>query len=571
MLPKEPFSKESSPRSEAGRPTGPSTGQGSAKGPGKTVTLTTGSEDASWARIVRETVESVAIAFILAFLFRTFEAEAFVIPTGSMAPTLQGRHKDVECPKCAYRYRAGASTETDREGNLVLLPDGRLANPVTSFMCPLCRYRVQYDPYRPHDYPSYNGDRLLVGKFIYDFDPPKRWDVVVFKFPEDAKINYIKRLVGLPGESLQVRFGDIYIGPLGSHAIRTFQIERKPADKIQAMLQEVYDNDYQSRDLISSGFPDRWQAWAAQPSDADWKTSEDRRSFTTTGANPTETWLRYQHFLPGFDDWKRAEAQLPPENPRGRLIDDFYAYNAQISLGVPPDRGPPNWVGDLAVDCYLTPEKAQGVVVLELIRAGRKFQCRLDLAAGTAELSISGEQGYKRTAKNVADFAHPHTVAFANVDAQLMLWIDDQVVDFGESTAYESPLSVRPVDDTPVPGADQATDLSPVGIASLGAAVKIEHLRIRRDVFYTPAKNGGGNGGLNEEVHDLGPDQFFMLGDNSPGSLDSRYWKTVDRKLLTGKALYIYWPHSFDRVNLPGGRSMPFPFFPNFSRMGFVR
>ncbi|MGC3966264.1 MAG: hypothetical protein QM775_02485 [Pirellulales bacterium] len=39
---------------------------------------------------LRETFDSIAIAFILAFLFRTFEAEAFVIPTGSMALTLMG-------------------------------------------------------------------------------------------------------------------------------------------------------------------------------------------------------------------------------------------------------------------------------------------------------------------------------------------------------------------------------------------------------------------------------------------------------------------------------------------------
>src|SRR5919106_7630 len=60
---------------------------------------------------VRETVESIVIAFVLAFLFRTFEAEAFVIPTGSMAPTLMGRHKDVDCPKCGYRYQVSASEE----------------------------------------------------------------------------------------------------------------------------------------------------------------------------------------------------------------------------------------------------------------------------------------------------------------------------------------------------------------------------------------------------------------------------------------------------------------------------
>ena len=42
----------------------------------------------------------------------------------------------------------------------------------------------------------------------------------------------------------------------------------------------------------------------------------------------------------------------------------------------------------------------------------------------------------------------------------------------------------------------------------------------------------------------------------------------VDRKLLIGKALFIYWPASYGK--LPG-TNVPFPFFPNFSSMGFVR
>ena len=62
---------------------------------------------------IRETVESVVIAFVLAFLFRAFEAEAFVIPTGSMAPTLMGVHKDLACEKCGLPYRVSASEEQD--------------------------------------------------------------------------------------------------------------------------------------------------------------------------------------------------------------------------------------------------------------------------------------------------------------------------------------------------------------------------------------------------------------------------------------------------------------------------
>ena len=66
----------------------------------------------------RETMESVAVAFIFCFLFKTFEAEAFVIPTGSMAPTLYGRHKDAECPGCGFEWAVGASGEVDDGGYL---------------------------------------------------------------------------------------------------------------------------------------------------------------------------------------------------------------------------------------------------------------------------------------------------------------------------------------------------------------------------------------------------------------------------------------------------------------------
>ena len=64
----------------------------------------------------RETIESIVIAFVLAFLFRTFEAEAFVIPTGSMAETLYGRHKDVTCEKCNTLFRVSASDEVEESG-----------------------------------------------------------------------------------------------------------------------------------------------------------------------------------------------------------------------------------------------------------------------------------------------------------------------------------------------------------------------------------------------------------------------------------------------------------------------
>jgi len=54
------------------------------------------------------------------------------------------------------------------------------------------------------------GDRVIALKFWYYFVPPKRGDIVVFKSPEEPKI-LVKRLIGLPGDTVLIRDGKIYI------------------------------------------------------------------------------------------------------------------------------------------------------------------------------------------------------------------------------------------------------------------------------------------------------------------------------------------------------------------------
>lgn len=54
------------------------------------------------------------------------------------------------------------------------------------------------------------GDRILVNKFIYRFRAPERGDIVVFKYPEDTKKDFIKRLIGLPGEKIRIKDGRIW-------------------------------------------------------------------------------------------------------------------------------------------------------------------------------------------------------------------------------------------------------------------------------------------------------------------------------------------------------------------------
>ncbi len=55
------------------------------------------------------------------------------------------------------------------------------------------------------------GDHLLVNKFLYRFRQPRRGEVVVFKFPEDRKTDFIKRVIALPGDEVELRDGILYI------------------------------------------------------------------------------------------------------------------------------------------------------------------------------------------------------------------------------------------------------------------------------------------------------------------------------------------------------------------------
>ncbi|MBI4353467.1 MAG: signal peptidase I [Candidatus Omnitrophica bacterium] len=55
------------------------------------------------------------------------------------------------------------------------------------------------------------GDKLFVNKFIYRFQPPKRGDIIVFKYPVDRKKDFIKRLTAFEGETVEIRDGKIYV------------------------------------------------------------------------------------------------------------------------------------------------------------------------------------------------------------------------------------------------------------------------------------------------------------------------------------------------------------------------
>ena len=540
------------------------------------------------------------VAFLLAFLFRTFEAEAFVIPTGSMAPSLQGAHKNAMCPQCGYRYRTSASKE-DSDQEFILFGQRKKSNEnVTDRTCPQCRFRANDGL----EHQTYSGDRIMVTKFPYEFGDVQRWDVVVFKYPGKAAINYIKRCVGLPGEFLRIERGDIYTKAADSNL---WTIARKPANKLLAMLQNVHDNAYHARLLDDSKWPRRWQVDAAEG----WTVESDGQVFQ---AKPSETpsWLRYRHVIPSTQQWQNIVAAgakaVEASPPKAQLITDYYEYNdyrARGSVNNPLyeiSSIAKHWVGDLALELEVEAKSTQGSIVLQLVEGGVRFQCTIDLAKGTVLLSGLDQSGkpiesLRAEGKLKLATNSPARLLFSNVDDRLNLWAwtgassyfpgQSEVKFSGETTYDGEALGTR----KPYSTSENKGDLQPVAVAVQGGASAVfRKLRVLRDVYYI--HNSVNAGGLPVLVDSYSPrgkflserdaeaifsdparwsefnemparefeipkDNFLMLGDNSPASSDGRLWQSqgvssfVDRELIIGEALLIYFPHSdFRRFGL---------------------
>ena len=212
---------------------------------------------------VKETIEQILVAFILAFIFRCFIVEAFVIPTGSMAPTLLGANIAFRCPDCGWKWTVNYSSPN---GNDDSVPS--VANEAIPARCPNCGYKLPRNTPADADndatQPSVRfGDRILVQKYIYLLHPPERWDVVVFKSPAESTItaggvepytqNYIKRLVGRPNETIMILDGDVYVAPNTDPAAplkaEDFTVQTKPYAAQQALWRIVYDADHEPRGL----------------------------------------------------------------------------------------------------------------------------------------------------------------------------------------------------------------------------------------------------------------------------------------------------------------------------------
>lgn len=329
------------------------------------------------------------------------------------------------------------------------------------------------------------GDRFVVDKWAYARRGPERWDVIVFRYPVDPSRDYIKRVVGLPGEQVHIRGGDLFIN--GSMA-------RKPWHVQEALW----------RPLSGSG---KAEAWRADDPKA-WRIAQGLFEVDCSSKQDPE-------FL--------------------SLRQEIHAYDPGLlrSAGVPV---PPPTTCDVMVEFLVEPRAEGGAVLVAFVteltmgitRPVDRWLVQLPLTEGreAPEVYRSGSPAAHGQACNFAvGTAVP--VQACHVDQTLVVRVAGREVVRHE---YQLP-------DVPGhPGLPSRTVQITLGCK--GGHVVFRRPSVSVDLYFTdyPYKYAI------YEPFTLGEDEYFTVGDNNINSNDSRSWGAVSRDAIVGKATRIVSP-----------------------------
>jgi len=292
------------------------------------------------------------------------------------------------------------------------------------------------------------GDDLIFADLIsYRFREPRRWEIALFEHREHgATETYIKRIVGLPGETIRIRDGDLLL---------VEGDQRTPIVKERALL--------------------------------------DRLAVPLWGAE-------------GFE-WR---ADLP-----GYVLKETPHTGFRLPDGTIEKREAP--AGDVILEATVRVADLRDSIAILIREAGKPRHQIIFTASGYESGVFVEGAGVVRGKPCQLEPGRSYALWVTNADRLLRVELDGQEIARAAIAGRAGPVALE--------------------IAVNGDGAAVEDLRLARDLVYTDPEGGARDAAL-------GTDGYYLLGDNSPISKDSRQLGPISRSALLGRAIWVAWPNA---------------------------
>ena len=416
-------------------------------------------------------IGSVALLLPVVLLGRHFLVHGFIIPTNAMAPTVRGVHLRQTCKRC--------------DNSLVLAIDSG-GSAWKNITCPHCGVALE-----PRGTQRHEGERIFADKI----SAAQRLDLLVFQDPQAMEFPFIKRVVGLPGERVQIIQGDIFINDV--------RLQKKPNEALDLWF-PVHDTNQDAK--TSRG----------------WKPEISQSKWTQQGT----AW----QFQGKQVDEAAGECLIFT-----RPIDTALALNSTMLVRLQPQS-----CGDVRVNLEIAQLLGSGALEVKWRQGDDAITFKLSVAGQADLIRADGS-----TAATSTNLTIPGNFELAVRDGVAHVLVD------GVSRISTS-IADQQIDKQPDADRDQPCTIS---LRGWNCDATIDRIRVDRDIYYSNPQlgpryqNAVGAGPIT-----LGQDEYFVLGDNPDMSLDSRLWNaihpdlaghqigTVPAETIIGVARMTYWP-----------------------------
>jgi signal peptidase I len=474
---------------------------------------------------LKENIEAIVIAFIMALVIRCFCIEVFKIPSSSMEPTLLGD----------------------------------LSQNHSRSSCPFREYHV------PHNTDTASGDRIMVTKYYYAFSPVERYDVLVFKFPLNHAKNFIKRVVGLPDEYLKIHHGNLYVS---KHRDKDFRIARRTMrtqDSIWIDPEET--NNYLEK---KENF---WRSWEKETPTGQKGQAEpmllDGELSTREVAG--ERSLSFSYKSRSLDDGagqsvddQRIAFEVELTSPKGQIFAEI--VNSYGRFETVLDSEGTSWLHHYAPDKTgtVTPHPTDKAELKDVkLEMNRRYKLELSVFDGVAYVRVNdGERGkitfIDKLDELKEDSGIPRRIAFGSRGATIRL----------KNLALGRDIYYRGKNESSREGAlrdDEAIPIPPDSYLMMGDNVANSHdsrawiertfeLKDGRTIVCEAQQVNYGNIRQNLQTKFNLPDlpDYGIDGDINGNDVafnrdqikneSQRPFHFVEQKYIVGKALWIWWP-----------------------------